>query len=338
MEPAEPRLRRRQLLTAGSLLAAGGCGFALGSGFLLPWDARASANGAGVQGSDPARAAAHPPGGAAASRLPFDPQRSLREFDTGRLRQENGRTVREFSLEVRSVILPLGAGVVIKAWTYNGRVPGPTLRARQGERLRLTVHNADSTAHSVHLHGVHPPEMDGIEPVLRGRSTVLEFDLPHAGLYPYHCHVAPVAHHVSKGLYGLLVVDPPAPRPPADELVLVMGAYDLNSDGRNELYAFNGIPDAYLRQPIQLRQHAPVRLYLLNMTEAEAPLTFHLHGNEFEVLKAGWRERTDVITLGMAERAVLEFAYPFPGRYMLHPHQDPIAERGCMGLFDVLPA
>lgn len=317
MEPADLTLRRRQLLTAGALLAAGGAGSALGLGALLL----------------PARG-----GSADPTPLSFDPQLSLRQFDKGQLRQENGRAVREFSLEARSVTLPLGAGVVIKAWAYNGRVPGPTLRARQGERLRLRFHNGDSTAHSLHVHGVHPAAMDGIEPVLRGQSTVLEFDLPHAGLYPYHCHVPPVARHVGKGLYGLLVVDPPTPLPPADELVLVMGAYDLDNDGHNELYAFNGLPDAYMRQPIQLRQHAPVRLYLLNMMEAEAPLTFHLHGNEFERLHAGWRERNDVITLGLAERAVLEFAYPFPGRYMMHPHQDPIAERGCMGLFEVLPA
>ena len=47
---------------------------------------------------------------------------------------------------------------------------------------------------------------------------------------------------------------------------------------------------------------------------------------------------SDVVTLGIAERRILEVRYPFPGRYMFHPHQDQIAERGCMGLFEVLPA
>jgi FtsP/CotA-like multicopper oxidase with cupredoxin domain len=46
---------------------------------------------------------------------------------------------------------------------------------------------------------------------------------------------------------------------------------------------------------------------------------------------------TDVVTLGVAERRILEFRYLLPGRYMLHPHQDQIAERGCMGMFEVLP-
>jgi FtsP/CotA-like multicopper oxidase with cupredoxin domain len=143
---------------------------------------------------------------------------------------------------------------------------------------------------------------------------------------------------VGKGLFGLLIVDPATPRPPADELVLVMGGYDLNNDGHNEVYAFNGIPDAYTHNPIKIRQNQLVRLYLLNMTELEAPLTFHLHANEFRVIRPGWRETTDVLTLGVAERQILEFSYPFAGRYMFHPHQDQIAERGCMGFFEVASA
>ncbi|MBD2422061.1 multicopper oxidase domain-containing protein [Cyanobium sp. FACHB-13342] len=270
--------------------------------------------------------------------LPFDPQECLRSFEQGRLIAENGQRIRVFEVEARSITLPLGGEVLFKAWTLNGRVPGPTLRAQEGERIRVLFHNGDSTSHSLHFHGTHPAAMDGVEPVLKGRTAVYEFDLPRAGLYPYHCHVAPVARHVGKGLFGLLVVDPITPRPPADELVLVMGGYDLNNDGRNELYAFNGIPDAYMHQPIRIRQHQLVRLYLLNMTELEAPLTFHLHANEFRVIHPSWSDTTDVVTLGMAERQILEWSFPFTGRYMVHPHQDPIAERGCMGLFEVVPA
>ena len=308
MVPQEQRFSRRQVLLAGGGLLALG----LSSG------ARAM--------------------GAAHSPLPFDPQESLRSFERGRVIEDNGRRMRVFEVEARSITLPLGGEVLFKAWTLNGRVPGPTLRAREGERIRVVFRNSDSTSHSLHFHGVHPSAMDGIEPVLKGRTTTYESDLPRAGLYPYHCHVAPVARHVGKGLFGLLVVDPKVPRPPADELVLVMGGYDLNNDGRNELYAFNGIPDAYMHKPIRIRQNALVRLYLLNMTELEGPLTFHLHANEFRVIRPGWVETTDVVTLGMAERQILEFSYPFLGRYMVHPHQDQIAERGCMGLFDVLPA
>ena len=322
--------RRRQLLQlgAGSLLT--------GSGLALGWLGRdkARAMDTGMQ---------HGHGGSQTrTDLPFDPQRTLRSFERGRLIEENGQRIRLFEVEARSITIPLGAGVRFKAWSLDGRVPGPTLRARQGERIRVVFRNGDSTSHSLHFHGEHPAAMDGIEPIRQGRTATYEFDLQRAGLYPYHCHVAPVTRHVGKGLYGLLVVDPPTPRPPADELVLVMGGYDLDNDGRNELYAFNGIPDAYMHQPIRIRQNALVRIHLLNMTELEAPLTFHLHANTFRIVDTGSEPgggtRTDVVTLGIAERRILEVRYPFPGRYMVHPHEDQIAERGCMGLFEVLPA
>jgi FtsP/CotA-like multicopper oxidase with cupredoxin domain len=307
---AEGLWPRRRFLTAGGLLLAG----------------------ASVGAARPAWAA----GGKGAA--PFDPHTTLRQFDTGRRVRENGQPLRIFNVEARSITLPLADGVLFKAWSLNGRVPGPTLRATVGERLRVHFHNADSTAHSLHLHGVHTAANDGLEPVQRGHSTVYEFAVDEPGLFPYHCHVAPVSRHVGKGLFGLLVVDPEPARPPADELVLVMGGYDLNNDGRNELYAFNGLPDCYMHQPIRIRQNALIRIYLLNMTELESPLTFHTHANSFNVIHGGWNERSDVVTLGVAERRILELRYPHIGRYMFHPHQDQIAERGCMGFFEVVTA
>ena len=184
---------RRRLLACGAALAGGGGLWALAA---------------------PGRSQGMPM--AMASRpLPFDPEECLRSFSAGRLVEENGRKVRVFEVEARSITVPLGGEVLFKAWSLNGRVPGPTFRARQGERLRVIFHNGDSTSHSLHFHGVHPAAMDGIEPVLRGQTATYEVDLPTAGLYPYHCHVAPVAHHVGKGMFGLLVVDPIPARPPA---------------------------------------------------------------------------------------------------------------------------
>ena len=328
LRPDDPAcFRRRRFLQngAGALLVGGGAA--------LGWLGRDRA----MALENDHLSSGHPSGD-----LPVDPQQTLRSFAHGRLIEDNGRRLRLFEVAARSITLPLAEEVRFKAWSLDGRVPGPTLRARQGERVRVVFHNGDSTSHSLHFHGVHTAAMDGIEPVLRGRTAIYEFDLPSAGLYPYHCHVAPVSRHVGKGLYGLLVVDPPTPRSAADELVLIMGGYDLNNDGRNELYAFNGIPDAYMHQPIRIRQNALVRLYLLNMTELESPLTFHLHANEFRIVDTGSEPGggtiSDVVTLGMAERRILECRYPFPGRYMVHPHQDPIAERGCMGFFEVVPA
>jgi FtsP/CotA-like multicopper oxidase with cupredoxin domain len=77
------------------------------------------------------------------------------------------------------------------------------------------------------------------------------------------------------------------------------------------------------------------------MIEFDPAVTFHIHANMFQVYRTGRTltpsEETDVITMGTAERHILEFSYSHPGQYMFHPHQDAIAENGCMGIFDVLP-
>jgi manganese oxidase len=271
----------------------------------------------------------------------ISPLAMCREFNYGTLKQENGRTIREFQIIAQSTTLQLNDAVSYVAWDYNGRVPGPTLRATEGDRVRIVFLNQGGHAHTMHFHGVHPAEVDGIKPVRNNTAAIYEFDAKPYGVHLYHCHIAPVARHLSKGLHGMFIIDPPGGRPPADEIVLVMAGYDLKDRQRNDLYAFNAIPDYFTTNPLPIYQNQLVRLYLLNVIEFDAAVTFHLHANFFQVYPTGMTltpsHTSDVITMGTAERHILEFAYPYPGRYMFHPHQDPIAEAGCMGLFDVIP-
>jgi FtsP/CotA-like multicopper oxidase with cupredoxin domain len=271
----------------------------------------------------------------------FNPMTLLRDFDYGTIKRENGRTVREFEVVANSTTLKLNSAISFVSWNLNGRVPGPTLRATEGDRVRIIFHNEDGHSHSMHFHGIHPAQMDGVQPVRHSKTTIYEFDAEPYGVHPYHCHIAPVTRHISKGLYGMFIIDPPGGRPPADEMVLVMGGYDINNDQRNELYAFNGIPNFYRNHPIPIYQNQLVRLYLLNMIEFDPAITFHIHANMFQVYRTGRtikpNEETDTLTMGTAERHILEFSYAHPGQYMFHPHQDAIAENGCMGVFDVIP-
>ncbi len=278
---------------------------------------------------------------AAINAIELDPMNTLRDFDYGMLKEENGRKIREFQIKAINSKLQLNQAVSLISWNYNGRVPGPTLRATAGERVRIIFENEGGHAHTMHFHGIHPAEADGVRPVRHGKTTVYEFDARPFGVHLYHCHITPVTRHISKGLYGMFIIDPPEGRPPADEIVLVMGGYDTNNDGKNELYAFNGLPNYYKTHPILIQQNKLVRLYILNMIEFDSAATFHIHGNFFQVYPTGmtvkpW-QKTDVVTMGTSERHILEFYYSFPGKYMFHPHQDAIAESGCIGLFEVLP-
>lgn len=246
-------------------------------------------------------------------------------------------TLREVDLTVTTRQLEVGDGVVVDAWTYAGGVPGPVLRATEGDRLRIAMANRSPHPHNVHLHGRHDPAMDGWEPIPPGESFTYEVVAEPFGLHPYHCHTAPIAEHLGRGLYGAMIVDPPGGRPAAHEVVLVLGGWDLDGDGRNELVCFNGIAGGYHRFPITVPVGELVRVYVVNMLEHDPVASFHLHAQTFDVYRSGTSltpdEHTDVVALTQGERAILEFRLPQRGRYMFHPHQTRLADRGAMGWF-----
>jgi FtsP/CotA-like multicopper oxidase with cupredoxin domain len=272
----------------------------------------------------------------------FDPSVFLERFDLGTVSTlPDGRTLREYEITALDRPIEVAPGVHFEAWTYNGTVPGPTIRCTEGDRLRINFSNAGSHPHTIHFHGIHPAKMDGVfEIVDPGKSFTYEFDARPAGVQLYHCHAAPLKRHIHKGLYGAFIIDPKdTPLAPARELVMVMNGFDTNFDGENEVYAVNSVAFHYQRHPIQLQVGELVRLYLVNMTEFDLINSFHLHGNFFKYWRTGTRpdfyEYTDNIMLCQGERGVMEFAFEYPGLYMFHAHQSEFAELGWMGLFDV---
>ena len=277
-------------------------------------------------------------------RLPgIDPMRYLTRFDWGKATKlPDGRTLREYELvAAEHPEFEIAPGVKFAAAAYNAQIPGPTLRAREGDRLRIKFLNAGSHPHNIHFHGFHSAGMDGIEPIQTGKRFVYEFDAEPFGLHLYHCHVQPLKRHIHKGLYGTFIIDPPQARKPARELVMMMNAFDTNFDGENEVYAVNTIPFYYANNPIVIKQNELVRIYLVNITEFDPVNSLHLHANFFDVYRTGTRlttnEFTDIIMLCQAERAILEFRYKRPGRYMFHAHQSEFVELGWMSFFEVTP-
>jgi manganese oxidase len=273
----------------------------------------------------------------------FDPTAMLTDFDYGQVSTlATGQTLREYTVYATDKLIEIAPGVTFPAWTYNGRVPGPTIRCTEGDRIRVTFVNGGSHPHSIHFHGFHAADQDGVTPVQPGKRTVYEFDAEPFGLHVYHCHVPPFMRHIHKGLYGTFIIDPKTPRSPAKELVMVMNAFDTNFDGANEVYAVNTVAFHYTKHPIPLIVGEKVRIYLSNFTEFDPINSFHLHANLFDVFRTGTRlessDFTDVITMGQAERHILEFTYKRPGQYMFHAHQSEFNQLGWMGIFDVQEA
>jgi FtsP/CotA-like multicopper oxidase with cupredoxin domain len=270
----------------------------------------------------------------------FDPQEILRDFDEGRV--VGG--VREWELVAEDKEIEVAPGVKYAAWTYNGRVPGPTLRAREGERLRIRFINASDHPHTIHFHGIHTARRDGVPGVgpaaiPQGQSFTYEFDAEPFGLHLYHCHTMPLADHIAKGLYGAFVIDPKDGRPPADELLMVMNGFDTNFDRGNEIYAVNTVAFEYLHRPVRVKQGELVRIYLVNALEFDLVNSFHVHANFFDYFPTGTRleprDFTDTVVQGQGERGILELRFPYTGKYMFHAHVSEFAELGWMGFFEV---
>jgi FtsP/CotA-like multicopper oxidase with cupredoxin domain len=292
------------------------------------------------------------------SRDGFDPARYLRSWNFSDLPAEerakfyretprpDGSLLREYSFFAVDREIEIAPGLFFPAWTYNGQVPGPTIRATEGDRVRVSFLNQGSHPHSIHFHGWHPPAMDGSLPsqqVMPGGTFVYEFDAEPFGLHLYHCHTVPLKRHIHKGLYGTFIVDPRgggdgAPgRPPADEFVMMMNGFDTNFDVENEVYAVNTVANFYMNEPIRVEVGRLVRIYLINVTEFDLVNSFHLHGMFFDVMRTGTRfeprELTDTVMLCQGERAILETTFRYPGDFMFHAHQSEFAELGWMGLF-----
>jgi FtsP/CotA-like multicopper oxidase with cupredoxin domain len=276
----------------------------------------------------------------------FNPTDVLTDFDYGKVSTlPNGQRLREYEVYAANKMIEVMPGIEYPAWTYNGRIPGPTLRATEGDRVRIHFFNGSDHPHTMHFHGVHTAENDGVPgagPGLidPGKDFTYEFDAEPFGLHQYHCHAFPLARHIAKGLYGAFIVDPKGGRPHVDhEYIMVMSGYDVDFDDANDFYQVNGIPFHYQMHPIKFRVNETVRIYLVNMLEFDLINSFHIHANFFNYYPTGTSltptEFTDTIIQGQAQRGILEFSYKYPGIYMFHAHVTEFSELGWSGHFEV---
>lgn len=192
------------------------------------------------------------------SKIPT-PVEYLTYFNCGHVsKDESGRTIRQFTLivEENQKIPVTYEGHMLDAWTFNGTIPGPTIRVTEGDLVRIRVINSNenSNPHSLHTHSIHYAKNDGVSmggypggAISPGRSFTYEFVAQPYGVYPYHCHVDPIADHINRGLYGMMIIDPLEPRPQMTEMAMLLNGYDLDLD----LEGPTKIPPAALFQTIE---------------------------------------------------------------------------------------
>lgn len=171
----------------------------------------------------------------------------LTYFNCGHVTKNgSGQTVREFTLIVdENQKIPISEdGHVHEGWTFNNTIPGPTIRVTEGDLVRIKIINSDGNehAHSFHTHSIHSAQVDGVSmggyqggAISPGNSFVYEFVASPYGVYPYHCHVDPIADHINRGLYGMMIIDPKQPRAHMVEFAMLMNGYDLDYDQEGQI-------------------------------------------------------------------------------------------------------
>jgi FtsP/CotA-like multicopper oxidase with cupredoxin domain len=231
----------------------------------------------------------------------------------------------EIDLTARIADVELNSQHTVRAWTYDGGIPGPVIHAHVGDRVIVHFTNDLPESTTIHWHGVRVPiEMDGVpdisQPeVKRGETFVYDFVVRDAGLYWYHPHVMSAAQ-VGFGLYGALLVDDPADGVGmADQLTLVLSDIGFDRDGVLEspdsggaagmLFGREGtyvLANGKIQPTLRARAGAPQRWRIVNAAKSRFFL-LDLEGQAFYVIGSdgGLQERpeaTDLLLVTPGER------------------------------------
>ncbi len=167
----------------------------------------------------------------------------------------------------------IAPNVTIEVWGYNGQIPGPEIRLREGDTLRATLHNNLTEPTTIHWHGMEvPASQDGVpglsqDPVLPGANYTYEFVAKHAGTFFYHSHYGE-AEQVDRGLAGPLIVEPRGGLQGADrEFVIVLDEW--------------AVPEPAAAQQMPSAPAMPPGADMMNMTDEDLAA---LHGEVHEFL------------------------------------------------------
>lgn len=255
----------------------------------------------------------------------------------------------------------IGAPTDYRFWTFNGSVPGPFIRVREGDTLDLSLKNpaGSEMAHNIDLHSVTGPGGGAVVTLAKpGETKRARFKMLNPGLYVYHCAAPPVTDHIANGMYGLILVEPKAGLPKVDREFYVLQSefYTKQEIGFEGLatfdhekaaaetptyVVFNGKHGALMEEGVlKAKVGERVRIYFGNAGPNKTA-SFHVIGAIFDkVYREGGiadvvdrNVQTTVVPPGGA--AVVEFDLKVPGNYTLVDHAIFRLEKGAVGVLSV---
>ena len=246
-----------------------------------------------------------------------------------------------FNLTAAPVRWSILKDVVVTAWAYNGMVPGPMIRATNGDKVRILIENNLPEPTTIHWHGIQVPNnMDGIpdetqKPIQPGESFTYEFVAKPAGTYWYHSHFDS-DKQISVGLSGAFIIEPVgglASKPDIDKVFMLnewrvidgqtyaaMPATGMDGN----FFTINGkaFPNT---ENVTAKVGQKIRLRFIGSGQMIHPM--HLHGFPFKIVatdgndvpeSAQWTK--DVVSVAPGERYDIEFTPDRRGKWMLHCH------------------
>jgi len=254
-------------------------------------------------------------------------------------RIENG--VRIFDVTAKKIRWETAPGTTVEAWVYNDQLPGPQIRVREGDRVRLILHNELPESTAIHFHGLEVPnDQDGVPyitqpPVKPGQSYTYEFTAPNPGSHMYHSHHN-AAKQVGLGLLGAFIIEPRRKR--AIEKVDIDYVMIINDGAHGYTLNGKGFPAT---EPIVAKLGQKVRVRFMNEGMMIHPM--HLHGMHMTVIdKDGWPQpapwRCDTLNIAPGERWDVIVNCNNPGVWAFHCHILPHAEsdHGMFGMVTAL--
>lgn len=262
------------------------------------------------------------------------------------------------TLEVTGV---LADGTTFNYFTFDGKVPGPMLRVRVGDTVDFHLHNDPTSLfpHSIDLHSVTGPGGGAVyTQTLPGGETSFTFQALNPGLYVYHCATASIPHHISSGMYGLVLVEPPGGLPPVDREFYVMQGdiyteFPYGTAGHQPFSAahmshedadylvFNGAVGGLTSDENALRANVgeTVRIYF-GVGGPNYTSSFHVIGEIFDTVYSegsfsGIKHDVQTTLVAPGGATIVEIKVQHPGSYLLVDHALSRAGKGAVGVLEV---
>ncbi len=276
--------------------------------------------------------------------------------------------VKTVRLDTTHKIIEIAPGVKFSAWTFGDTVPGPTVRARVGDKIRFVMTNRSDEAapgvrltaapmmHSMDFHAAMVSPQDKYRSIAPGQTIEFEFTLNYPGIFMYHCGTPMILEHIASGMYGAVIVEPRNGYPTKvdREYVIVQsefyakppakgdksGVYTLDTDrlrdSRPTHTVFNGVHNGTVKNPLAAKPGERVRLHVLNVGPSKTS-SFHVVGTIFDRV---WFEGNpdnqmrgmQTALLGSSNSATVEFMIPEEGSYIMVDHHFANASQGAIGL------